>query len=77
MSGIKDVYDPGYPSHFSLDIEWLSTALFSPELGIEDFHAPVPNVENDAPTAPAAEPISSHRVSPLGCLVQNPYILHF
>jgi hypothetical protein len=80
MSGVKDVYDPGYPSHFSLDNEWLSTALLvsSPEFGTEGFHASacVPNVENNAPTTPAVEPISSCRVSPLGCLIQSHYVPH-
>jgi len=78
MSGVKDVYDPGYPSHLSLDDEWLSTALFSPEFGTEGFHAPVclPNVENNCPTTPTVEPIYSHRVSPLGYLIQSHYIPH-
>lgn len=78
MSGIKDVYDPGDPSHFSLDDEeWPSTALFSPQLGTEGFNAPVPNLENNTPTTPVVEPISSHRVSPLGCLIQSLYSPHF
>lgn len=37
--------------------------------GSQQPYAPVPNIENDVPTTPVVEPISSHRVSPLGCLI--------